>query len=97
MNKPNATSGELFKHQRKHFDLSQVEIAKVLKTTMVTIRNWEKTNPKPSSEQIETMLSLGINTLYPYGYGKIYLPEFELDQVCNNLQNALNAPESEES
>lgn len=96
MNKLISTSGDLFKHQRKHFDLSQIEMATVLNATYVTIQNWEKTVPKPNPKQIVIMLSLGVNPLYPYGYGKLYLPEFEFDQVCDNLRNILNAPEDDE-
>lgn len=91
-----STSGATLERLRTHLGITQKELGKILKVTSVTIGNWERSEPSFSGSQIETMLKLGVNPLYPYGYGRIHLPEFEFDTVCDNVKNALNAPEAEE-
>lgn len=71
--------------------LTQGQFASLLGTYCSRGTAWKKKEPNYSSIQRRKMIKLGINPLYPVGFGDIILPGFTIDQVCKNIQDELEA------
>jgi hypothetical protein len=71
--------------------MTQKQFASLLGTYCSRVTSWKKKEPNYSSVQRRKMIKLGINPIYPDGFGDIVLPGFTFDQVCKNIQDELEA------
>lgn len=71
--------------------LTQGQFASLLGTYCSRVTMWKKKEPNYTAAQRKKQIELGINPLYPDGFGDIVLPGFTFDQVCKNIQDELKA------
>ena len=88
--KYNRKAGMRMHEQYTRLYLTQGQFASLLGTYCSRVTCWKKKEPNYSSTQRRKMIKLGINPLYPDGFGDIILPGFTFDQVCKNIQEAIN-------
>jgi len=89
--KYNRKAGMRMHEQYTRLYLTQGQFASLLGTYCSRVTAWKKKEPNYSSVQRRKMIKLGINPLYPDGFGDIVLPGFTFDQVCKNIQDELEA------
>lgn len=76
-----SAAGDKFRQMRRILDLSQPQMAEMMGVTTLTIHKWEKKEPKFSSDQIDTMLAIGLNPMYCYTDVSMYWLGFKEAEV----------------
>lgn len=71
--------------------LTQGQFATLMGTFCGRVTAWKQKEPNYTSAQRKKQIELGINPLYPDGFGDIILPGFTFEQVCKNIQDELGA------
>lgn len=87
---------QLLREQIQRFGITQKQMAAILDSSNTCLNLWlNRKEPMFTLHHLRILSSLGFNPLYCVGYGKAYLPDFDFEQVYDNIHNRLKEIEQE--